>query len=436
MTTAAADYRKLAKRYRDLPERMVRAGAAELRKTTLTQLKHDVGSDRALSGVWLKGRGKVKYPLNVTLKVDTSARAAVGTFQVVRKQRGLWSIIEGGTVTGSPAKFTFTRGVEAGMNAAEDKMADEWQRVKLMANRRQDLETRIIAKDDASKVIDKVADELDTLEKRDTTIDLVAEDKATAEVKSLSQLLAGLSDEDKTVVLNAKVSDAERNIDRILRSLRDVDKMDQKEIDVRVEMLGDARAELDQVQDELRQLDGETATVKVEASGLDDMLGKVDSLPGKFGEMGGAISSALGPLVATGPGAAVAGAAAIGSALIGAADAAADLALDAQTMSQLTGDSVENSSRLQAVWKQSGADINDLNDVLAADERGAGPVPGTGRAARGQSSGWGDGRGTVHRGRASARRVQRDRRRKSAADVAGVRRRGCPPGRQAHIAGR
>ena len=105
-------------------------------------------------------------------------------------------------------------------------------------------------------MIDKVADELDTLEKRDTTIDLTAEDHASAEVKSLSQLLAGLSDEDKTVVLNAKVADAERNIDRILRSLRDVDKMDQKEIDVRVEMLGDARAELDRVQDELRQLDG------------------------------------------------------------------------------------------------------------------------------------------------------------------------------------
>lgn len=126
MTTAAADYRALAKRYRDLPERQVRAGAAELRKTTLTQLKHDVGSDRALSGVWLKGRGKVKYPLNVTLTVDKTAHAAVGIFQVVRKQRGLWSIIEGGTVTGSPAKFTFTRGVDAGMNAAEDAMADEW----------------------------------------------------------------------------------------------------------------------------------------------------------------------------------------------------------------------------------------------------------------------------------------------------------------------
>ena len=226
-----------------------------------------------------------------------------------------------------------------------------------MAGRRQDLETRLIAKDDASKVIDRVAGELDDLEKRDTSIDLTAEDHASDDVKSLSQLLAGLSDEDKTVVLNAKVSDAERNIDRILRSLRDVDKMDQQEIDVRVEMLGDVRAELDRVQTELRDLDGSTAdvTVDVEARGLDGVMDKLESLPGLAGE----VASSLGP------GGAIVGAlGAVAGAAAGVANEFANAATEARTMATLTGATVEDASRLQAVWKTTGADVNDLNDVI------------------------------------------------------------------------
>ena len=83
-----------------------------------------------------------------------------------------------------------------------------------MAGRRQDLETRLIAKDDASKVIDKVAGELDAAREAGHQIELTADDKASADIRSLSQRLAGLSDEDKTIVLKAKVSDAERDIDR------------------------------------------------------------------------------------------------------------------------------------------------------------------------------------------------------------------------------
>ena len=126
MTTAATDYRALAKRYRTLPEEMVRAGAAELRKTTLTTLKRDVGSDRILSGT--ARRGRRPKPLNVKVKVEELGRSAVATFQPAG-QRGLWSIIESGTVKGSPAKFTFTQGVAAGVNNAERAMADEWEQV-------------------------------------------------------------------------------------------------------------------------------------------------------------------------------------------------------------------------------------------------------------------------------------------------------------------
>ena len=226
-----------------------------------------------------------------------------------------------------------------------------------MAGRRQDLETRLIAKDDASKVIDKVAGELDALEKRDTTIELDADDQASPEIRSLSQLLAGLSDEDKTIVLNAKAQNAERTIAGILRSLTRVDQMDDQDIEVRVTALGDARAELDRIQAELRDIDGTTADVDVdvEARGLDDVMDKLGQIPGLAGE----VASSLGP-----QGAIAGGLAALVTAAVNVANEFATAATEVRTMSQLTGATSEEASRLQAVWKTTGADINDLNDVI------------------------------------------------------------------------
>ena len=231
-----------------------------------------------------------------------------------------------------------------------------------MAGRRQDLETRIVADDQASKVIDKVAGELDQLEKRDTSIDLTASDQASDDIRTLAERLEGLSKDDKVVVLKAKVTDAERDVEKLLLSLRNVDKLSDEEVKIRVDALGNARTELEKIEDELRQLDGTTADVTVEAHGLDDILGKLDSLPGKFGEMGGALSSALGPIAAGGG--VAAGVVGIAAGLLAAADHAADLALSAEVTAKLTGDTVENVSKVQQLWQTTGADINDLNDIL------------------------------------------------------------------------
>ena len=124
--TAASNYRALAKRYRALPEEMVRAGAAELQKTTLANLKKDVGSDRILSGTIRRGRRPA--PLTVKVTVEHTRQLATAIFTPGRRQAGLWAIIEGGTVKGSPAKYTFTQGVAAGMSNAEQAMADTWQK--------------------------------------------------------------------------------------------------------------------------------------------------------------------------------------------------------------------------------------------------------------------------------------------------------------------
>jgi uncharacterized FlaG/YvyC family protein len=116
----------------------------------------------------------------------------------------------------------------------------------------------------------------------------------------------------------------------------------------------DASKVIDKVADKADKLDGETATVKVEAPGLDDLTGKLADMPGTLGEVGGLLQG-LGSAGGIGAAAAAMGAL---------ANHAADMAISAKTTATLTGDTVEDASRLQAVWGQSGADVNDLNDVM------------------------------------------------------------------------
>jgi hypothetical protein len=230
-----------------------------------------------------------------------------------------------------------------------------------MPSRRQDLETRLVATDKASKVIEGVADELDKVDGREVEATVGVDDEATTEIRSISERLAALDDADKLIVLRAQAKDAERDIDRILRSLGRIDQMDDEEVRIRIDALGTARADLERVSDEIRRLDGETARVDVEAdtsrfdSGLDRIGDRLDYL----GVPLGAVTSALGS-----GGSVVGGVAAIAGALLAAANHAADLAVAARTTAELTGDSTEDASRLQAVWQTTGADVNDLNDLL------------------------------------------------------------------------
>jgi hypothetical protein len=127
-------------------------------------------------------------------------------------------------------------------------------------------------------------------------------------------------------------------------------------ITTKVELTADDRAsaKIRDARQEVDKLDGKTASVKVDGdvSGLEDALDALDvPMSGLASKLGG-----LGS-----PGGAVA---AIAGGLLLAANHAADLAIEADNISTLTGDSVEEASRLNAVWKQSGADTKDLQDVL------------------------------------------------------------------------
>jgi hypothetical protein len=127
----------------------------------------------------------------------------------------------------------------------------------------------------------------------------------------------------------------------------------------------EAKRDLSAVQKQADKLEGDTATVEVDAdtskakAGLGDISDLLGNLPGPAGEVASSLGSMGGGLAAAaGP------AAAVGAALFAAADSAANLAIEAKTMSELTGDSVESASALQQVWKSTGADVNDLNDIV------------------------------------------------------------------------
>lgn len=223
-----------------------------------------------------------------------------------------------------------------------------------MASSRDEKRVDLVATDGISRVADAAADSLDAIpDKVTTTLD--ATDNITADVGSIRQRLAGLADEDVRVVLTARADQLQREVGRSLTALRNLDRYDDEEIRIRIEARDGAKAKLEAVQAEIRDLDGETATVDVKpGSGFDDLTGRLDSLPGKLGDLAGTLGGLAGP-------AAIGG---IVTALAGAADHAADLAISAQTTATLTGDTVEDASRLQAVWATSGADVNDLNDIM------------------------------------------------------------------------
>ena len=109
-----------------------------------------------------------------------------------------------------------------------------------------------------------------------------------------------------------------------------------------------AKADLDRIPDKIE------TTIDADTSGLDGITDKLGGLPGQLGEVGGALGSMAGPAALGG----------IAVAMFETANAAKDLALEAKTTADLTGSTVEDASKLQKLWGPTGADVNDLNDVL------------------------------------------------------------------------
>jgi uncharacterized phage infection (PIP) family protein YhgE len=228
-----------------------------------------------------------------------------------------------------------------------------------MSRREDELRVRLTAKDDASSTIDKVADKAEALEKEDVSVNLTAEDRATKTIAEVETRLAGLSDEDKAIVLRAQAREFEKTIGAARRDLKNFQDLSDDEVDLRVRVIEENTKALDTIRAKVRDLDGTTATVNVEAKGLDRLDGALSNIPGQAGVAANALRG-----IGTGAAGAAAGVGAVVTAAVLLGDAVADAAKSAKVLGDLTNTSTENASRLGTVWSSTGADVKDLQDVI------------------------------------------------------------------------
>jgi hypothetical protein len=124
---------------------------------------------------------------------------------------------------------------------------------------------------------------------------------------------------------------------------------------IEVELVADDKASSDirEVDRRASDLDGKKSTVEVDAdtAGFKEGLEELDiPISGIASKLGGLAS----------PAGAVA---AIGAGLFLAAEGAAETVVEVDNLARLSGDTVEDASRMAAIWKGSGADLADLQDI-------------------------------------------------------------------------
>lgn len=150
--SASAHLREVSARVRSLPEQTVRVGADAFNEAITLRLQRDTGGDMKLSGAGGR-RGRSKK-LATKTRISGGGRIESATITAKGAQ---WSWLEKGTdahvvgrrrdgkgglhmntgrgwktgpwrVSGSPAKHTFSKGVDDGRAAARDAMRDELRR--------------------------------------------------------------------------------------------------------------------------------------------------------------------------------------------------------------------------------------------------------------------------------------------------------------------
>lgn len=164
-----------------------------------------------------------------------------------------------------------------------------------MAGRGEELNTRITATDDASSVVDRVADKVGNLEDTKHDIPVTADtEQAEREISSLDKVLDQLSSEDKAIVLRARADAAKREIATLERQLANAEKYDNTEIEMRISARNEAKADLDRIETQIRQIDGATPVIKPEVDGS-----ALDGLEERVGKMAGAagIAAILGDAI-------------------------------------------------------------------------------------------------------------------------------------------
>jgi len=206
----------------------------------------------------------------------------------------------------------------------------------MAANRDTNLNISVTATDRATPTLERIEKKIDGLESDEARIVVNAEtDRLERQLANAKSKLDGLTGDEATVqarLIGTLESD--------LESARQLfNQLDGKTGTVRMNAVDTASADLDKVAQKLRQLDGDSATVKV------------DGLDGSGGGLGGGTGAA-------------AGAAGLAAGLLLAGQNAADTAIQVQAIANRTGASLEDVSRLVAVFRDNGTEASDLADIL------------------------------------------------------------------------
>lgn len=161
-----------------------------------------------------------------------------------------------------------------------------------MAKRGFELNTRITAKDDASKVVDGVAKKVGDLEDEQHVAEIDADgDRAEAEIKALDRRLDGLTKEERVAVLEVQAKQAQREVDQLTRKLANADKYDDDEISLIVDAKDQASKKLAKIRGELEDLQDEADET---GSSIRERLGDAfRGLDSKFGGIGGKLGGKL-----------------------------------------------------------------------------------------------------------------------------------------------
>ena len=213
----------------------------------------------------------------------------------------------------------------------------------------------VVADDNASATIDTVAGRADELDGRTATVDVTADtDTARTELEQTGTDVAELDGATARLTVQARADAARDELRQARAALAELDGMVAR---ARVEAIGAAaaRGDVDEVLRLVNQLDGKTARVNVTAdtgaaAGSAGSGAGLAGLAARFGFSSGA---------AAGAGAALAATWAINVTMDG-----ADAAIQAQTLADLFGSSVEDASRLASVMATAGVDASDLADIV------------------------------------------------------------------------
>ena len=124
-----------------------------------------------------------------------------------------------------------------------------------MSKRGFELNTRITATDDASKVVDDVAAKVGRLEDDKHVADIDADgDKADAEIRTVDRRLDALTGEERVAVLEVQAKQAKREVDQLTRKLANAERYDDDEITLLLNAKDQATRKLQAVQGELGEL--------------------------------------------------------------------------------------------------------------------------------------------------------------------------------------